>query len=304
MRSADFLDVLPDDPRWGHACGPGAEGVQLHYVRQGRGPSVVLMHGWPGFWYDWRRIIPRLAEAADVIAPDFRGFGDSDKPDRPPAEAYTVHHLAGDITSLLDHLGIGQAVLAGHDIGAAVAQVLACTVPQRVLALALFNPSYPGVGARRFEPAAQREFWYQHFHNLPWADQLIGYSRDTVHLYLSHFYDHWVGRKETVRPCEFEAIVDVFARPGAVRASLGWYRAREATRAREAEADPKTLQVAQPTFVLWGEADPVIPARWSDRLAAFFPRLSLSLLPGVGHFVPFEAPDEAAEAIRAAIAVS
>ena len=304
MRYANFLDVLPDDPCWGHAFGPGSDGVRLHYVRQGQGPTVVLMHGWPGFWYDWRRIIPRLAETADVIAPDFRGFGDSDKPTRPPAEAYTVRHLAGDITSLLDHLGIGQAVLAGHDIGAAVAQVLARTVPQRVLALALFNPSYPGVGARRFEPAAQCEFWYQHFHNLPWADQLIGYSRDTVRLYLGHFYDHWTGRKEAVRPSEFEAIVDVFTRPGAVRASLGWYRAREAARSHDAAADPKTLQVAQPTFVLWGEADPVIPVRWSDRLAMYFPRLSVRLLPGVGHFVPFEAPDETTQAIRAAMTAS
>ncbi len=69
-----FLDLHPDDPRWGHNYGSGADQLRLHYVRQGCGPTVILLHGWPGFWYDWRRVIPQLAEEADVIAPDFEGL--------------------------------------------------------------------------------------------------------------------------------------------------------------------------------------------------------------------------------------
>jgi pimeloyl-ACP methyl ester carboxylesterase len=111
-----------------------------------------------------------------------------------------------------------------------------------------------------------------------------------------------VGRQATVRPKEFEAIVDTFARPGAIRGSIAFSRARAATRPQEATADPQALQIAQPVVVLWGERDPVMRAAWSDQLREYFPRLSLRLLPDVGHFVPFEAPEEGLEAIRAAVA--
>jgi len=77
----------------------------------------------------------------------------------------------------------------------------------------------------RPEPVAQRESWYHHFHALPWSHELVGYNRDTTELYMRHFYDHWVGNKDSVRQKEFEAIVDTFARPDATKASFGWYRA-------------------------------------------------------------------------------
>lgn len=301
MTAEELLDVLPGDSRWGHETGPGADGLQLHYVRQGAGPVVVLLHGWPGFWYDWRRIIPILWEEADLIAPDLRGFGDSDKPELPPEEAYTPPALASDVFSLLDHLGVEAFTIAAHDIGATVAQAMALAAPSRVRSLALFNPPYLGIGERRFEYSAQREFWYQYLHTMPWSDRLVGYNRDTIGIYLAHFYDHWVGRKESVRPKEFEAIVDTYAQPGAIRGGFSFYRARFLVRRSEAAIDPRQLQIEQPTVILWGEEDPVIPVAWSDRLKESFPNSTLRTLPGVGHFVPFEAPEEVAGAIREAV---
>src|SRR5215207_2434733 len=114
-----FLDRPPEDPGWGHARGPGTEGVRLHYVRRGRGEAVVLLHGWPGFWYDWRRVVFPLSEGADVIAPDFRGFGDSDKPEGDARVLYAPDRLAADVLALLDYLGITRFVVVGHDTGAA-----------------------------------------------------------------------------------------------------------------------------------------------------------------------------------------
>jgi pimeloyl-ACP methyl ester carboxylesterase len=298
-----FLDLHPDDPQWGHGFGSGAAGVRLHYVRQGRGPATILLHGWPGFWYDWRRVVPRLTAVADVIAPDFRGFGDSDKPDLPPLPAYAPRTLATDILALMNHLGIERAHLVAHDIGAVVAQEMARTVPERIVALILLNPPYPGIGERRSEPAAQREAWCEHFHNLPLAEYLVGYNRDTIRLYLAHLYGHWLGRKDTLRPAEFEALVDVCARPGAFAAGLACCRARAAIHAHEVDlANQTALRVRQPTHILWGEADPVMPIAWSDRLPEFFAQWSYRALPDIGHFVPFEAPDEVVAAVTESLA--
>jgi len=205
------------------------------------------------------------------------------------------------VTSLLDHMGIPEAVGVAHDIGATVAQALALGVPERVRAMVLLNPPYLGIGKRRFEYPIQREHWYQHLHVQPWSDRLVGHDRETVRIYLAHFYDHWVGRKETVRPAEFEAIVDEYSKPGNVLGGFNYYRARWLTRQRELtteEPDPAQFAIHVPTAVLWGEEDPVIPVEWADRIPEFFPKSTLRTLPGIGHFVPFEAPDDVVEAIR------
>ena len=293
-----FLDLHPDDELWGHGEVTTPTGVRIHHVSQGSGEPVIMLHGWPGFWYDWRRVIPRVAAEAHAIAPDLRGFGASDAPDLPPEEGYNPLALAGDVVALMDHLKIDAAVFAAHDVGATVAQALAMSVPERVRALVLFNPPYLGIGKRRFDYAFQREAWYQHLHAKPWSHELIGYNRDTVRIYLAHFYDHWLGRKETLRPAELEAIVDVYSRPGRVEGGFNYYRARMIQRAGESDIDPKDVAMHVPTIVRWGDADPIIPAEFSDRLKEFFPSSSLEILPGVGHFVPFEAPDEVVAAIH------
>lgn len=184
------LAEAPSSASWGHHMAAGHEGVQIHYVRQGKGMPVVLLHGWPGFWYDWRHVIPTLASVADVIAPDFRGFGDSDKPDIPPQDGYSPDVLARDIISLLDQLKLDSVIIAAHDIGATIAQTLARLIPHRINSMVLMNPPYPGIGSRRYDAQVQGEFWYQHLHNQPWADALIGYDRNTVKMYISHFYEH------------------------------------------------------------------------------------------------------------------
>jgi pimeloyl-ACP methyl ester carboxylesterase len=162
---------------------------------------------------------------------------------------------------------------------------------------------HPGAGARALHPAHQHEFWYQDFHRLPLADALAGRDRESVRRYLAHFYRHWAGRAEAVRPAELEAIVDAYAAPGALAASLAWYRSGAGTvqTARRAlaggPADPPPIR--HHAEVLWGALDPLFPPAWAEGLERSLADHTLTVLDGVGHFLPFEAPDEVVRAVRA-----
>jgi pimeloyl-ACP methyl ester carboxylesterase len=296
-----MLDVPVRDAAWGHALASDADGLELHYVRWGQGtPRVLLLHGWPGFWYDWRRVLPLLAQSTSVVAMDLRGFGSSAKPDWPARSAYTPEAQANNALALLDHLHAEQMIVVGYDIGSRVAQTLARVAPGRVQSLVLSAPVYPGYGTRPLEPQAQQERWYQHFHLLPQADQIIGHDRETVRLYLSHFYDHWIGNKQALRPSEFEEIVTTYAQHGAVRGSIAWYRSGAGSaHIALTPAQTPPVPIPHPTVVLWGELDPILPAGWADRLGDYFSHLiRVQILPGIGHFLPFEAPEAVVEAIH------
>jgi pimeloyl-ACP methyl ester carboxylesterase len=163
------------------------EGFRLAYDREGAGPPVVLLHGWPGDRHDYREVTPLLSASAEVVVPDLRGFGESDKHPEDPACAYSAEAQARSVAGLIAELGFGAAVIAGYDIGSRVAQTIARTSPELVRAIAL-APPLPGAGDRVLTADAQREFWYQAFHQLEIADELIDGDRSAVRAYLpGHF---------------------------------------------------------------------------------------------------------------------
>ncbi|MCM3766338.1 alpha/beta fold hydrolase [Neobacillus niacini] len=286
----DSINITTSNLELNHFYSRENEGVRLHYVRKGKGAPVILLHGWPGFWYDWRKVIPALSEKFDVIAPDFRGFGNSDKPDLLPHEGYTPEHLASDIFSLIQELELQNVIMVAHDIGATVAQTIVRNYPKSVKGLVLLNPPYPGIGSRRFDPTIQKEFWYQYFHNLPLAEKLISNSKENIKIYLTHFYEHWIGKKARITPEELDTITEVYSRERHFAASIAYYKARAAAKTSKAVNTPTLPPISHETKVLWGEDDPVIPVNWSDKLDEHFSNVSLEILPGVGHFVPFEDP--------------
>nr|WP_280922232.1 alpha/beta fold hydrolase [Ammoniphilus resinae] len=254
-----------------------AEGYRIHYVREGQGTPVLLLHGWPGFWYDWCKVIPLLSKEADVIVPDFRGFGLSDKPKIEPVRGYGPAVLAKDIIEILDHLGLDEVIVAAHDIGATIAQTLAKTYSSRVKSLVLFNPPYPGIGARRFEPEVQTEFWYQHLHNLDLFEQLFADEPLAAQKYVRYFYEHWSGEKGTMEENELQFILEMYALPGAMLSSIMYYRARAADKTKQASVSSPGSPILHETSVFWGEADPVMKVEWSDRLGEFFEHVTLFL---------------------------
>ncbi len=274
------------------------DGFQLSYDRAGSGPPVVLLHGWPGDRHDYRHVLPLLTGSADVTTPDLRGFGESDSHDRPPAEDYPAAGQARSIAGLLAELGLDRPVLAGYDVGSRVAQAVARFYPERVRALVV-TPPVPGVGKRVFSPEAQREFWYQAFHQLPLATELIDGKPDAVRSYLRHFWTHWSGPRYTPADADLDRLAALYGQPGAFTASLNWYRAGSGTVATSAaEQTPAPGdRITTPVTVLWPDHDPLFPRAWSDRLADFFTAAALRFLDGPGHFVPVEAPGAFATAV-------
>jgi pimeloyl-ACP methyl ester carboxylesterase len=286
------------------AHGAAVDGFRLAYDRTGEGPPVVALHGWPGSRRDYRDVVARLAGAADVVAPDLRGFGDSDR-HAADSEAYSAGGQAASVLGLVEELGLDRPVLVGYDVGSRVAQAAAHLRPDLVRALVL-SPPLPGIGERVLMPDAQREFWYQPFHRLALADELIDGRRVAVAAYLRHFWEHWSAAGWSPALAELEALIELYARPGAFAASIAWYRAGAGTIAvaQSERAPAPEERLAVPTTVLWPTDDPLFPVAWADRLDDFLARAELRVLNGIGHFVPLEAPDEVAGAIRAATGTS
>jgi pimeloyl-ACP methyl ester carboxylesterase len=266
------------------------DGFRLAYDRHGGGSAVVLLHGWPGHRGDYHDVVPLLADHADVVVPDLRGFGESDRHDRPPQEAYSAEAQAASVLGLIGELRLEKPVLVGYDVGSRIARAIAASAPHTVNGVVL-SPPLPGIGERILR---SEEFWYQPFHKLELAERLLDGRPEAVREYLAHFWDHWSAPGWSLAPDRFEQVVALYARPGAFMASTAWYRSGSSGVATALAERPHRITPA--TTVLWPEHDPLFPPAWADRLDEFFDDYELHHLAGVGHFVPLEAPQAVADA--------
>jgi pimeloyl-ACP methyl ester carboxylesterase len=188
----------PEPTAWVDPAMPGVthrmvetNGIRLHVAEQGRGPLVILCHGFPECWYSWRHQVRALADAGfRAVAPDLRGYGRSDRPEE--VEQYTVLHNVGDIVGLVDALGEKQAVIAGHDVGATLAWQAALLRPDRfrgVIALSVpFRPRGFGgsVPPTTLMPRNEDALFYQLFLQTPEAEAALG--RDMRRTFRAQFY--------------------------------------------------------------------------------------------------------------------
>jgi pimeloyl-ACP methyl ester carboxylesterase len=263
-------------------------GVKLHYVRQGSGEPLLLIHGWPGFWYEWHKNIDALAQHYDVIVPDMRGYAYSDKPDLAPEAGYTDAVYAADLKAFCDFYHLEKVRIVSHDFGAIWVQKFAREYPDRLHKLMLFDPPYPGIGGRWFELPHVFNTWYQLFHQQPWAEDLVGSSRKATEIYLRHFLSAWSANKDLWTDTEIEAYVEAYSQPGALRGGFNCYRAALRGGAFSPGAE---MTIKTPTRVLWGDSDSILPYAWSDNLGQFFSDFTLKKVEGVGHFMMREAPE-------------
>jgi pimeloyl-ACP methyl ester carboxylesterase len=262
-------------------------GVRLHYVEAGSGPLVVLLHGFPEFWYSWRHQIVALAEEGfRVLAPDLRGYNLSDKP--PGVPAYRLEVLLEDVAGLIRHVGAATASVAGHDWGGVLAWHLPVFYPGLVDKLIILNAPHPAAYRRELRSWKQLlKSWYVFLFQMPGVPEeliragdfdLIGrmLRRGTVHA--NAFTSEDIQRYK-----------QALARPGALTAALNYYRA--GLRGLMHPDGRDTVPVAVPTLLLWGEHDPYLSSGLTERLGPWVPDLRVVRLPDASHWVQNDVPD-------------
>jgi pimeloyl-ACP methyl ester carboxylesterase len=262
--------------------------VRLHYVEAGEGPLVLLLHGFPQFWYEWRYQIPALVEAGfRVIAPDMRGYNLSDKP--PGVRAYRVELLAHDVERLIVACGEQTASVVGHDWGAMVAWIAAMRYPGRVRRLAILNVPHPA----RFldallSPRQLLRSSYIFFFQIPRLPEEVIRARDFT-LLRSAFHRDSV-RPEAFTAEDIERYVEAMARPGVLTATLNYYRAL-LRNPRQTQALLERIEA--PVLVIWGERDRFLSRRLAEPPSLWVPNLlGVERLPDASHWVAEDHPRE------------
>lgn len=221
-----------------------ANGIRQHFLEAGSGPPVVLLHGFPETSFAWRFQIPVLAEKYRVIAPDLRGYGETDK----PAAGYDKRNMARDIVELLKGLGIGKIALVGHDRGARVATRFAKDHPGLVDRLVVMDNVPTRVVAREINARVAKAYWFFFFHLVPDLPEVL--IQDREDLWLRHFFSDWCYDPLTISGDAFDTYVQAYRRPGAVRGAMADYRANAEDVAQD-QVDADT-RIACPVLSLWG----------------------------------------------------
>jgi epoxide hydrolase 4 len=262
--------------------------VRLHYVEAGEGPLVVLLHGFPEFWFSWRFQIPALASAGlRVVAPDMRGYNLSTRPSGVPA--YDIDRLAGDVRDLIHERGAKSAFLAGHDWGAAVAWVTAMNHPEVVERLAILNVPHPRRLLRGLRtPRQLAKSWYMFFFQLPWLPERLVRAR--------RWWFFRYGFEHDARPGAFtrediDRYVEAWSQPDATTTTINYYRSVFRQSPRRAEA--RLRQVDAPTLVVWGERDRYLGADLAEPDPSDVPNLDRVVrLPDASHWVHHDEPEQ------------
>jgi pimeloyl-ACP methyl ester carboxylesterase len=257
--------------------------VRLHAVIGGEGPPLLLVHGWPESWYAWRLLMPALAQDFEVIAVDQRGMGLSDK----PAGGYDTGTQARDLVALLDALGHQQVSVVGHDTGFTISYALAADHPDRVDRVVLAEiPGSPGTvpAPPLFLPGPLNDrVWHLGFNRIDKLNEQLVEGREDV------FYRWEFDAAARKLPDE---VIDYYVRglsnPDSLRGSFEWYRALDTTIAQDEQR--KTRPLTMPVLAIGGASS--FGEHVGQAVQAVADDVQSVVIPGAGHFVAEEAPDE------------
>jgi pimeloyl-ACP methyl ester carboxylesterase len=266
-------------------------GVRLHYVEYGKGPLILLLHGFPECWYAWRYQLPALAQAGfRVVAPDLRGYNLSDKPRG--VHAYRMECFIGDVKGLIQTLGEDRAVVVGHDWGGVIAWQLAISEPQMVKKLIILNAPHPQRYLEALKtPGQLLRSWYVLFFQLPWLPELM----------IRSFGFAGLRQRLLNEPVHADAFDEVtvkvyqraLAQPGALTAALNYYRAGFRSLVRGLR--PNIQPIEMPTLVIWGEQDRYLGADLLEGLEPWVKDLTVERFADASHWVQAEVPERVNE---------
>jgi pimeloyl-ACP methyl ester carboxylesterase len=266
-----------------------ANGVRLHAVVGGTGPPLLLIHGWPGSWYYWRLVMPALAQDFEVIAADQRGIGLSDKPE----DGYDAGTLGNDLAALMDALGHPRFAVVGVDTGMVIAYALAADHPERVERVALGEAFLPGISPPYplVQPDALKDrLWHIPFNQLDETNEKLVKGREEI------FFGAEFSASAGTNKLPKEA-VDYYVKgltdPEALHGSFQLYRAFGATTAQNEER--KARRLAMPVLAMGGAESSGEGSANTMKLVA--DDVQTLVLPGTGHWLAEQAPDELTAAL-------
>lgn len=283
-------------------------GIRMHYVTAGPadGDLVVLLHGFPEFWYSWRFQIPALAEAGyRVVAPDLRGYNRTEKP--VGVDNYATRHLVGDVVGLIRHCGEESAKVVSHDWGGAIAWAMGIVRPDVIDQLVVMNAPHPAAFAREFDLSQLKKSWYILFFQLPWLPEQVLEAGDFRAIDAA-FGD--MADPDAFTDADVERYKEAFRQPGAPRAAINYYRAYVRSIAepmvkstlpglRRFFDPPGDEEIPVETLVLWGEQDRALGVGVSEGLEEWIPDVRVERFPEASHWVQMDANEAVTEELLA-----
>ncbi len=284
---------------------PVCRGVHLNAAVAGDGPLLLMLHGFPECWYSWRHQLRALSSSYRCVAPDLRGYGESDAPRG--VSNYTVEMLAGDVKNLIHALGRERALMAGHDWGGVIALVASLMHPEVVERLIILNSPHPARMRQQLRTNFRQlaRSWYVFFFQLPWIPELT--LRAGNFSLLMRAIRVGLVQKEAVSGADLDHFRRALSPPYALTAALNYYRA---LMRRDFLCDPPpdhwlNRKVQAPTLVIWGEQDIALTKELThgmqDRFAGGF---EIRYVPDSGHWVQQEKPDLVNTLMRNFLSVS
>ena len=264
--------------------------VMLHYVTAGSGPPVVLLHGWPQTWYEWRHVIPALAERYTVIAPDLRGLGDSSR----PLAGYDKRTVANDVWRLVtEKLRHERFFLVGHDWGGPTAFALATQHAEAVRRLVIIDVVIPGDGGD-FSEGGRR--WHHQFHITPDLPEALVEGRERI--YLDWFYKTFAYRPDAIGEADLDEFARTYRQPGAMRAGFAYYRSMAQDAKDNAALLATGFRLPMPVLGIGGGVSYPHGRGRGTSVEASLRRVATNVrgivVAEAGHFVPEEQPQEVA----------
>jgi epoxide hydrolase 4 len=280
------------------------EECRLHYVSRGAGDPILFLHGFPQFWYLWRRQLADLGNDHAVYAADMRGYNLSCKPADP--EAYRMRHLLADIRGLIEQLELAPVTLVGHDWGGIVSWALALKHPELLERLVIIDAPPPFTWNRDLHESPKQRDAVNYMIELskpsPEPEEMLSANDYSM---MDDIMRRIGGRGAQLTDAERAVYRDAWSQPGALTGGLNYYRAARMGEQVSAGGVPEEYMtkinsqtVGVRTMVIWGENDAVLLPTLTRGLSEWVPDLRVEIVPGAGHWAPYERPDDVNRLIR------